>query len=227
LNNRPALSDIETWIFDLDNTLYPRECELFAQIDRRMGEYISRYLSIHFDDARHVQKLFFREFGTTLNGLMQVYKMDPGPFLDYVHDIDHSMLPDSPELDAALGALPGRKVIYTNGSVRHAENVAGRLGILPHFDAIFDIVASDYRPKPNPEPYGAMIRQFSIDPARAAMVEDMARNLKPAHDLGMATIYVETDEHWARAGEDGDHIDHKTGDLAGFLAAVAGEPIID
>jgi len=217
LELKADLSEIETWIFDLDNTLYPRECELFTQIDKRMGEYISRYLAVHFDDARHIQKLFFREFGTTMNGLMQVYKMEPAPFLDYVHDIDVSLLPDCPELDTALGNLPGRKVIYTNGSVRHAENVAGKLGILHHFDGIFDIVASDYQPKPAPAPYDIMIRTFDIDPTKAAMVEDMARNLKPAFDLGMTTIHVETDEDWARAEANDTHIHHRTQDLVEFL----------
>ena len=127
------------WIFDLDNTLYPAECNLFAQVDQKMGEFIARFLGVPFVYARHLQKTYYRQFGTTLSGLMQVHRMDPKPFLDYVHDLDLSVVREHPELAAAIDRLPGRKLIFTNGSRAHAERVAGKLGVLQCFEGIFDI----------------------------------------------------------------------------------------
>ncbi len=139
----------KVWIFDLDNTLYPIECNLFGQVDQRMGEFIARFLGVPIEYARHLQKTYYRQFGTTLSGLMQVHRMDPKPFLDYVHDLDLSGLAAHPELAARIERLPGRKLIFTNGSRGHAERVAGKLGILHLFEGIFDICDADYVPKPN------------------------------------------------------------------------------
>ena len=136
------------WIFDLDNTLYPAECNLFAQVDQKMGEFIARYLGVPFVYARHLQKTYYRQFGTTLSGLMKVHRMDPKPFLDYVHDLDLTVVREHPELAAAIERLPGRKLIFTNGSRGHAERVAGKLGVLQCFEDIFDIADADYVPKP-------------------------------------------------------------------------------
>ena len=141
MNNLKANS-IQNWIFDLDNTLYPAECNLFAQIDERMGRFIAKLLDVDRVAARKVQKDYYYRYGTTLNGLMREHKLDPHIYLDYVHDIDHSVLPDLPELNSALDALPGRKFIFTNGSAAHGENVAAALGILDVFDGIFDIAAA-------------------------------------------------------------------------------------
>lgn len=218
-----GLRDTGVWIFDLDNTLYPASCNLFAQVDRRIGEYIARHFDIPFEQARLQQKRFFREYGTTLNGLMAEHRVDPIDYMDYVHDIDVSSVQPSALLIAALDRLPGRKVIYTNGSTRHAENVAGRLGVLDRFEAIYDIVAADYRPKPDPRPYTDLIARHGIDPARACMVEDIARNLAPAHALGMTTVWLRGEKDYERAGvEDGQHIDHQVDDLPRWLATVAG-----
>ncbi len=210
----------ETWIFDLDNTLYPARCNLFAAIDQRMGEFIAGAMGVDIPAAKAMQKQFFERHGTTLRGLMHEHRIDPADFLAYVHDIDLSPLKPEPRLDLALARLPGRKVIYTNGSTAHAERVLGRLGLRHHFTAIHDIIAADFVPKPHPEPYLDLCASQGIDPARAVMVEDMARNLKPAHDMGMTTVWVVSDNDWARAGQ-GDHIHHVVTDLAAWLESIA------
>ncbi|RJF84695.1 pyrimidine 5'-nucleotidase [Azospirillum cavernae] len=218
-----ALRDTGVWIFDLDNTLYPASCNLFAQVDRRISEFIANQFDIPFDQARIQQKRFFRDYGTTLRGLMVEHGADPVAYMDYVHDIDVSGVQPSPLLTQALDRLPGRKLIYTNGSTRHAENVAGRLGILDRFEAVFDIAAADYVPKPDPRPYATLIERHAIDPSRACMVEDIARNLAPAHALGMTTVWLRGEKDYERAGvEDGIHIDHSVDDLPLWLAQVVG-----
>jgi len=132
--SKRGFADTATWIFDLDNTLYPAQCNLFAEVDRRMGKFIAEYLDVPFEHARYLQKSYYRQFGTTLTGLMQVHKLEPQGFLDYVHDIDLSPVPQLPELAAAVEALPGRRLIFTNGSRRHAERVAEKLGVLHLFE---------------------------------------------------------------------------------------------
>ena len=153
----------QVWIFDLDNTLYPAECNLFAQVDQKMGEFIARFLGVPFVYARHLQKTYYRQFGTTLSGLMQVHRMDPKPFLDYVHDLDLSVVREHPELAAAIDRLPGRKLIFTNGSRAHAERVAGKLGVLQCFEGIFDICDADYVPKPTASCYDHFCRAHGVD----------------------------------------------------------------
>ena len=140
---------VTTWIFDLDNTLYPSECNLFAQVDQRMGQFIAELLGVSYEEAKRVQKDYYYRYGTTLAGLMREHKLPPERFLDFVHDIDLAPVCEAPELGAALARLPGRKFIFTNGSRAHAERVAEKLGVLHHFDELFDIVAGDYVPKPS------------------------------------------------------------------------------
>ena len=181
------------WIFDLDNTLYPATCNLFAQVDQRMGEFIARYLGVPFAQARNLQKTYYRQFGTTLAGLMRIHNLEPHAFLDYVHDIDLAVVDAHPELGAAIDRLPGRKLIFTNGSRRHAENVAGKLGILDRFEDICDIAACDFVPKPDRAAFELMARRHGVDPARAAMFEDMPHNLEAPHALGMTTVLVHSD----------------------------------
>lgn len=218
------LSAVTVWIFDLDNTLYPASSNLFSQVDRRMTAFIADRFGLPHDEARAMQKRYFRDHGTTLRGLMVEHDVDPVGFLDYVHDIDLTPVDPSPALDEALGALPGRRVIYTNGSCRHAENVLDRLGVAHRFEDIFDIVAADYIPKPDPRPYEIMVRRFGITPSAACMVEDIARNLVPAAALGMATVWVRSEADWARPDQggvgSGDHIHHSTDDLVSWLADV-------
>ena len=215
-NTSARLVDAETWLFDLDNTLYPAGCNLFGQIDRRMGEFIGNLFGIDAVAAKQRQKGFFHQHGTTLRGLMMEHDVDPADFLAYVHNIDLSVLPALPELRRAVTALPGRKLIFTNGTVAHAERVLGRIGLDGCFEAVFDIVAADYLPKPRQEPYEKLLAQHGITAERAVMVEDMARNLAPAARLGMATIWVPTASDWAQPG----HIHHVAPDLTSFLGGL-------
>ncbi|PHQ69472.1 MAG: pyrimidine 5'-nucleotidase [Sneathiella sp.] len=216
----PAWKDfahIETWIFDLDNTLYPAHTNLFAQIDKRMGEFISDYLSVDLVEAKAVQKKYFHEYGTTLSGLMQHHDMKPDDFLNYVHDIDVSDLAAAPELSRALEQLVGRKIIFTNGSHFHAANVSSQLGIDHHFDHVFDIIAAEYQPKPHMDVYKKLTDDLEIDPTRAVLFEDMAKNLLPAHEMGMTTVWIPNEAHWSHDSSDGEHIHHMTDNLTQFL----------
>ncbi len=212
-----ALNQIEDWVFDLDNTLYPASAHLFPQIDKRIKAFIVDLLRIPPDEAFKLQKHYYWTYGTTLRGLMLNHHIEPDDFLDYVHDIDHSVLAPDLRLDAVLARLPGRKFIYTNGSERHAVNVIERLGITRHFAGIFDIKASSYIPKPEPAPYGELVARHGIAPARAIMFEDIHRNLKPAADLGMTTVWVQHPESPARADEDTSHCHFLTDDLIAWL----------
>lgn len=219
---------VDTWVFDLDNTLYPASCRLFDQIDVKMGEFVSRLLGVEYAAAKAYQKQLFYKYGTTLRGLMTEHGVNPDGFLDYVHDIDHSPIPVNDALDAALHALPGRKLIFTNGTVAHAEKVLARIGITHHFGDIFDIVHSDFIPKPEMEPYAKFVGQTGIEPRTSAMFEDIARNLEAPHALGMTTVLVVSPdnrdaEHLNRTtgGAAQAHIHHVTDDLAGFLGALA------
>ena len=221
-----------TWIFDLDNTLYPAECNLFAQVDQRMGEFIAKYLGVPFEYARHLQKSYYRQYGTTLCGLMQVHKLEPKAFLDYVHDIDLSVVPEHPELAAVIARLPGRRLIFTNGSRRHAERVAGKLGVLHLFEDICDIAACEFVPKPSPDAFDRMVRRHGVSPRTAAMFEDMPHNLEAPHTLGMTTVLVHSSYYdhpiqlkirqWREPPE---HVHHMTENLAGFLERVV--PLAD
>ena len=219
--NKTYLSDpfqsIETWIFDLDNTLYPASSRLFDQIDRKITEFIMRALDLNWDDAHRKQKSFFREYGTTMSGMMRVHGTSPEEYLNFVHDIDLSPIPSSPDLDQALDDLPGRKVIFTNGSTDHARNVTEKLGITSHYDSEIDIIDSIVTLKPDPGVYESMVRAFAINPKTAVMIEDMARNLEPAATLGMTTVWIRTEAAWASEGSGGDHIHHTVDDLVDWL----------
>lgn len=222
---RLGVSHVDAWVFDLDNTLYPATSSLFPQIDVRMRQFIARTLGMELDEAFRLQKRYYKEFGTTLRGLMLVHGLEPDAFLDFVHDIDHTVLDAAPLLDAQLARLPGRKLIFTNGSERHAEKVLARLGIARHFEGIFDIAAAAYVPKPDPECYRTMVGRFGIDPRAAAMVEDIHRNLKPACAIGMTTVWVRQDDHpdakvVQQDEDDLSHVHHVTDDLVGWLAAL-------
>ena len=209
---------VDTWVFDLDNTLYHARHGLFDQVDQRITDYVSRALDIPADEARPLQKRYFDEHGTTLNGLVALHDCDPQDYLAYVHDIDYSIIPADPDLDTALAGLPGRKIIFTNGDLPHAERVTERIGIAHHFEAIFDIVASDYIPKPEQVVYDTIIGLHDIEPGRSAMFEDIARNLVPAKALGMTTVWIRGDSAWAAASSDDGHIDHIVDELTPWLA---------
>jgi len=219
---------VREWVFDLDNTLYPRHTDLFSQIDKKMTAYVRELLDLDHDAARGLQKKYYREHGTTLQGLILHHGINPSDFLEKVHDIDYSWVKPDPALGAAIRSLPGRKFIFTNGDTPHAERTARALGILDHFDDIFDIIAADLNPKPAPATYDRFLARHGVHKDKAAMFEDLPRNLVAPHALGMRTVLIVPnnldevlDEVWEHEGKDGDHIDHITDDLAVFLAAVA------
>ncbi len=225
---RRGFGHVDTWVFDLDNTLYPASCDLFAQVDQRMSAYIAKTLGVPREHARHLQKAYYRQFGTTLAGLMKVHKLPPGPFLEYVHDIDLSVVPELPELAAAIEALPGRRLIFTNGSRRHAENVARKLGVLHLFEDICDIAALDYVPKPERDAFDRLLKLHAVPATQAAMFEDMPHNLEPASAIGMTTVLVHSDyiDHPAQLKvrewrELPAHIHYLTRDLTAFLTTEA------
>ena len=219
---RRTFESKEAWLFDLDNTLYPASCRLFDQIDRNITNYISKYLELEWDQAYRLQKSFFRKHGTTMRGLMIEHGINPNHFLEYVHDIDLSPVDPNPVLGKALAQLKGRKIIFTNGSVQHAENVMMRLGVRDQFEMVFDIVASDFLPKPERMVYDKLVKEHAIHSPASVMIEDMARNLKPAHQMGMTCIWVRNDNKWASETANEEHIDHIIDDLTLWLCDLTG-----
>ncbi|WP_374373953.1 pyrimidine 5'-nucleotidase [Dongia sp.] len=213
---------VGTWIFDLDNTLYPGSCRLFDQVQVKIRQFIRGHLGLDEAGALDLQKRYFREHMTTLRGLMINDGVDPHAFLGYVHDVDLSGVQADPALDRAIAALPGRKVIFTNGSVPHATRILEKVGIGDHFDGIFDIVASDFIPKPDMGVYRRLCGAYAIEPETAVMIDDMPRNLVPAHTLGMTTVLIQDGDVFATlddAAAMAESIHHSTGNLAEFLAA--------
>lgn len=222
---RTTLDHVTDWVFDLDNTLYPRECNLFAQIDIRITHYVMDVARLDFAAARRLQKLYYRDFGTTLNGLMQQHDIDPDDFLNKVHAIDYSPVMPHPELIAAIHDLPGRKFILTNGDTGHARAVLSRLGGAELFEEVHDIRAMTFVPKPHRQAYDGFFARHGIDPARSIMFDDLEKNLVVPHEVGMATVQVvagagyahEQVDAWELDQASGPHVHHVTNDLAGFL----------
>lgn len=218
-----SFSHVETWIFDLDNTLYPPGSRVWPQIDDRITLYIAHLFGIDGMSARALQKYFYHKYGTTLRALIDEYDIDPYDFLDFAHDIDHSDIELNDALGRAIERLPGRKLILTNGSRRHAEDVARKIGILDHFEDVFDIAASDFIPKPERRAYERFLDKHGVEPARSAMFEDIAKNLVVPHDLGMTTTLIVPKsvdpfrEEFEQEAVEAPHIDYITNDLAGFL----------
>ena len=223
-----AFGHVETWVFDLDNTLYPHHLNLWQQVDERIRDYIARYLKVTAEEAFRLQKDYYKRYGTSMRGLMTEHGMEPDDFLDFVHQIDHSPLTPNAALGAAIEVLPGRKLILTNGTRRHADAVLARLELDRHFDDVFDIVAAKLEPKPSPQTYDRFLKAHNVDAARTAMFEDLARNLVVPHALGMTTVLVVPEhtrevfrEDWELEGREAPHVDHVTDDLVGFLEVVA------
>jgi putative hydrolase of the HAD superfamily len=225
--NPRSFGHVETWVFDLDNTLYPHHVNLWQQVDERIRNYIADFLKISHEEAFRKQKDYYKRYGTSMRGMMTEHGMKPDDFLDYVHKIDHSPLEPNPALGAAIERLPGRKLILTNGTRTHADAVMRRLDIHSHFEDVFDIIAANLEPKPLRQTYDKFLTLHGVDPAKAAMFEDLSRNLEVPHALGMTTVLVVPEgtrevlrEDWELAGRDAAHVDHVTDDLTGFLAGV-------
>ena len=228
MTTKRDFAHIGTWVFDLDNTLYPHHVNLWQQVDKRIGEFISAFLKIPAEEARFIQKDYYRRYGTSMRGMMTEHGVHADDYLAYVHQIDHSPLEPNPAMGAAIARLPGRKLILTNGSTDHAEAVLTRLGIGEQFEAVFDIIAAEHKPKPAPQTYQKFLERHAVDPTRAAMFEDLARNLVVPYRLGMTTVLVVPDgtrevvrEDWELEGRDDPYVDHVTDDLTGFLQGLA------
>ena len=211
-------------MFDVDNTLYHARYNLFSQIETRICQFVAAHLGIEPTEARRLQKEYFRDHGSTLRGLMSVHGVEAGAFLAYVHDIDVSWVPPSGALDRALGALSGRKLAFTNASSDHADRVIARLGIGHHIEAVFDIADANFEPKPAPQTYERFIERHDIDPTRAVMFDDIARNLAPAAALGMTTVWVRNDEPYSTRDAEEIRIDYQTDDLLDWLETHAVSP---
>ena len=214
------LKSIKYWIFDLDNTLYSGKTRVFEQVDKKMSEYISKKLNVSTVEAKEIQKNYFHEYNTTLNGMIKNHKIDADEFLEFVHNIDIDFLKKDLILGEELKKLDGKKIIFTNGSRKHALNVTKRIGIDHYFDDIFDIIDSEFVPKPAIQSYKKLVEKHKIDPKLCVFVEDIARNLKPAYEMGMKTVWIENDEPWAKKFSDGDFIDFKTNNLSEFLKQI-------
>jgi len=225
---KDAFAHVRVWVFDLDNTLYPPSAGLFERIKPRMTRYVMEALGVDEARARHLREEYWRRYGTTLAGLMQEHGVDPGPYLHDVHDIALDDLSPDPELRARIAALPGRRIVYTNGPQSHAERVVAARGLSGVFDALYGVEQADFHPKPTPAAYGAIFARAQIDTRSAAMFEDDPRNLKHPHALGMTTVLVgpRTDRTGQRAdnatghGNKAAHIHYRTDDLAAFLGRI-------
>ncbi len=209
-----AFSHVRTWVFDLDNTLYPPEVRLFDQIDRRMTDYVMRTLKLDRSKADHLRKQYWRDYGTTLAGLMMHHGVDPAPYLVDVHAIDFSVLGPDPVLRSGIARLPGRRIVYTNGSAPYAMRVIEARGLSGLFDAVYGVENAAFHPKPRPEAFDTVFGTDGLDPKRAAMFEDDPRNLRVPHALGMRTVHVAPE---ALPVADAAHIHHHTDNLGGFL----------
>jgi len=232
-DSSPALrgfGHVETWVFDLDNTLYPHHLNLWQQVDERIRTYVANFLKVSKEEAFRVQKDYYKRYGTTMHGLMAEHGLEPDDYLEFVHEIDHSPLVPNPALGDVLERLPGRKLILTNGTRKHAENVMRRLDVDRHFEDVFDIAAADLDPKPLPRVYERFLARHDVDPHKAAMFEDLARNLETPHALGMVTVLVVPEgqrevfrEQWELEGRDAAHVDHVTENIVAFIEGLLRE----
>jgi putative hydrolase of the HAD superfamily len=222
INVQPrGFDEIDCWVFDLDNTLYPVTKRLLEHIDRHMGGFVAKFLGVDADEAHRIQKQYFREYGLTLRGLMIHHDLDPAQYYDEMTPMDLDEVDPNPALARSIANLPGRKVIYTNASANHAELVLERLGMAGLFEAIYDIEAANWVPKPAIESYRLLCERHDIDPIRAVMIDDIARNLEPAAKLGMMTVWMKTSAEWARDTKAEAHIHHLTGDLKSWVDDIA------
>ena len=211
------LNKIKCWIFDLDNTLYSGQTKVFDQVDKKMSSFISNKLNVSLEEAKKIQKEYFHKYSTTLSGMMKNHKIDAMEFLDFVHDVNLDFLGKNKDLEKEIAKIAGKKIIFTNGSRAHAENVTKRIGINKLFDGIFDIVESNFIPKPSIEAYKILIEKYKIEPQYCIFIEDIARNLKPAHELGMKTVWIKNDEPWAAEFSNENFVNYRIENLTNFL----------
>lgn len=208
---------VRTWVFDLDNTLYPPQMRLFDQIEVRMTDWVMQALGVDRDHADHLRATYWQLYGTTLAGLMAEHRIDPEAYLADVHDIDFSVLSPDPVLARRIAALPGRRIVYTNADAPYAHRVLAARGLTGLFDAVYGVEHAGYRPKPERQAFETVFALDQLDPTRAAMFEDDARNLAAPHAMGMKTVHI------APEPEPADHIHHHAADLSDFLSRLTGD----
>ncbi len=211
------LAKIKYWLFDLDNTLYSGKTKVFDQVDKKMSSFISKKLNIGLEEAKKIQKDYFHKYSTTLTGMIKHHKINADEFLEFVHDVDLGFLKEDKGLENEISKIKGKKIIFTNGSKAHATNVTKKIGIDKLFDGVFDIVESNFIPKPSIESYKMLIEKYKIEPQYCILVEDIARNLKPAYELGMKTVWIKNDEPWAAEFSNESFINYRTENLTNFL----------
>jgi putative hydrolase of the HAD superfamily len=216
----PTLNHIDTWLFDLDLTLYGPEHNIMEQVRNRIAAYVENYFKVSESESHAIRYQYWRKYGTTLGGLMAEHGVDPVGYLDFVHDVDMSLLQPCAKLRAGIEALPGRKLIFTNADAPYAKRVVAARGLDGVFDGLFDIHQMDHRPKPEPESYVRMCDAFGIDPAGAIFFEDSAHNLQPAKAMGMTTAWVNHISETQAKPERPAFIDHEIHDLAEWLATI-------
>lgn len=227
LDRQARFAHVDTWVFDLDNTLYPADSDLWPKIDARITLFLAELMGLDGLSSRALQKFYYQRYGTTLNGLILEHEIDPAAFLSFVHDIDRSSLLPNLGLAAAIAALPGRRLILTNGSRDHALRTIEQLGLGHLFEAVFDIVAANLLPKPAENTYLKFFDDHSVDPRRAAMFEDIVHNLKVPHARGMVTTLVvprkgqiDHREAWEMALEIPPHVDFVTDSLEAMIRSI-------
>jgi putative hydrolase of the HAD superfamily len=221
----PDFRHVENWIFDLDNTLYPASSGLFAQIDANMTAFVQELLSLQADEARALQKSYYRDHGTTLNGLMKIHGVDPDAYMAYVHNIDLERLLPAPGLATQIARLRGRRFVFTNGCRKHVSRVLAKLSLEELFDEVWDIRTLAFRPKPDLDSYRGLLDDRGIAPERAAMFDDITHNLVPAYELGMTTVWLKNDSPWSKQGPmhpmlEAKHVHYETDDLVEFLKSI-------
>ena len=211
--------NIDTWVFDLDNTLYSADSGIFQQVSELMGKFVSKHLNIDIKEAKKIQRKYYKKHGTTLRGMMDNHGVDPDTFLNEVHQLDYSIVEPDQKLNEELDKLRGKKIIYTNANLQHVNQVLSRLELTNMFDDIFDIKMADYIPKPELDPYKQIIDKFNINPSCAAMFDDIAKNLVPAKNLGFTSVWINagyenfSDDIASSKGS----LDYETKDLSSFL----------
>ena len=211
------LAKIKYWLFDLDNTLYSGQTKVFDQVDKKMSSFISKKLNVSLEEAKKIQKNYFHKYSTTLTGMIKHHKINADEFLEFVHDVDLDFLKEDKGLENEISKIKGKKIIFTNGSKAHATNVTKKIGIDKLFDGVFDIVESNFIPKPSIEAYKILIEKYKIEPQYCILVEDIARNLKPAYELGMKTVWIKNEEPWAAEFSNESFINYRTENLTNFL----------
>ena len=212
--------NIKNIIFDCDGVLYKDLDAVFGQVSKRMGEYISRKLNVDLKKAKELQRNYFHQYNTSLNGLMIHHKIDPHEFLEYVHDINLDFLKKDTVLREELLKLDVKKFIYTNGSRNHVNNITKHLGIDDLFDGVFDIVDGQFIPKPQIEPFKVLIKKFAINPEETVFIDDIAKNLSVKKELNLKTVWLINNEYWGKQDSDKNYIDVKIENLTSFLKEI-------